>query len=90
VLLATPTVHTSGPPPAQVTLLPVPNRSVPVPDLVGIKAPRAGALARASGLEARVIRVSGRPAGVVLAQAPTPGARVRRGSTVLLRVGRGG
>lgn len=77
VTLATTTVHTAGAPPAQV------------PQLVGMKAHQAVAVARADHLVPQVIRVSGRPAGVVVAQAPDPAARVRRGSTVLLRVGRG-
>ena len=77
VTLATTSVHTSGSPPAQV------------PELVGMKAHRAVAVARANHLDPEVQRVPGRPAGVVLAQAPAPAARVRRGSTVLLRVGRG-
>lgn len=77
VFLVTTSVRPSGQPPAQV------------PTLVGIKAPQALALARANGLDPVVTRVSGRPAGVVVAQAPAPGERLRRGSTVLLRVGRG-
>jgi hypothetical protein len=77
VTLATTTEHASGTPPAQV------------PELVGMKAHRAVAVARADHLDPEVIRVSGRPAGVVLAQAPAPATRIRQGSTVLLRIGRG-
>lgn len=75
VTLATTNVHTSGAPPAVV------------PELVGIKARQAVAVARANRLDPQVRRVSGRPAGVVISQAPAPGTRLRRGSTVLLRVG---
>jgi PASTA domain len=77
VSLATTGVHTSGTPP------------VPVPLFVGVKEHQAVVLARAYRLDPAVVRVSGRPRDVVIAQVPTPGARVRRGSTVLLRVGSG-
>jgi PASTA domain len=73
----------------QVQLPPV-GKTVPVPDLVGLKATRAIAILRASGLEPAVASVAGRRAGVVVAQAPSAGARVARGSTILLRVGTGG
>ena len=89
VFLATTTVSTSGRPPVHVTS-PVPTQSVRVPKFVGMRAPRAAALARASRLDPMVITVAGKPSGVVIAQAPSPGARIRRGSSVLLRVGRGG
>ena len=77
VFLATTGAHTTGAPPT------------PVPLFVGVKEHQAVVLARANSLDPAVIRVPGRPRGVVIAQAPAAGARVRRGSTVLLRVGRG-
>jgi PASTA domain len=77
-------VHTdiSGPPPQTVGVAVIPN-------FVGMKPSQAVSLARGIGLDPVARLVSGRPAGVVIAQAPAPAARIRRGSTVLLRVGRG-
>lgn len=62
---------------------------VPVPLLVGLKERQAVALVRAKRLGVAVVRVAHRPAGVVVTQAPSAGARVEPGTTVLLRVGRG-
>jgi PASTA domain len=76
--------HASPPPPQTVAI-------AVVPDFVGMTRPQALSLARRIGLAPtiRVVSRRGRPAGVVIAQAPADGARLRRGSTVLLRVGRG-
>jgi PASTA domain len=60
---------------------------VSVPDLVGLREQAAIADVRASGLAFTIISVPHRPVGVVAAQAPSPGARVPHGTTVLLRVG---
>lgn len=63
---------------------------VEVPELVGVREPRALELVRAASLEAEVRRRAGnRPAGVVLAQEPEGGARLREGAQVLLTVSRG-
>jgi hypothetical protein len=74
--------HVSPPQPQTVGV-------VVIPDFVGMKAPQALSLARASGLSPVTRFVSGRPVGVVIAQAPASTTRIRRGSTVLLQVGRG-
>ena len=60
---------------------------VAVPDLVGLRADRAGRLARAAGLrvEVRFVRSSER-AGTVVDQEPAEGDSVPRGSIVELRI----
>ena len=73
----------ASPPSAQTV------RSVVIPDFVGMKAPQALSLARGSGLAPVARLVPGRPAGAVIAQTPAAATRIPRGSTVLLRVGRG-
>ena len=77
-------VHVSPPRRPQTVI-----QSVVVPNLVGLKAPQALSLARGSGLSPETRVVSGHPVGIVIAHAPAPATRIRRGSTVLLRVGRG-
>jgi eukaryotic-like serine/threonine-protein kinase len=76
----------------QVVLLTVsrgPGR-VDAPDVVSLSEAEAGARLRSAGLEANVIRVaSSEPAGIVVAQNPTAGEQVRRGSTVRINVSRG-
>jgi PASTA domain len=75
--------HASPPTPPQTVAVSV------VPNLVGMKTSQALALARRSGLAPETRLVSAPRTGVVIAQTPAAGARLRRGSTVLLRVGRG-
>jgi beta-lactam-binding protein with PASTA domain len=60
---------------------------VRVPSLVGLRADSAATRTRDLGLvpELRLVR-SAKPAGTVLAQDPSPGARVTHGSSVLLRI----
>jgi eukaryotic-like serine/threonine-protein kinase len=76
----------------QVVLLTVsrgPGR-VDAPDVVGLSEAEAGARLRSAGLEANVVRVaSSDPAGVVVAQNPTAGEQVRRGSTLRINVSKG-
>jgi len=63
---------------------------VEVPELVGVREPRALELVREAGLESELRRRAGnKPAGVVLAQKPEGGARVPEGEAVLLTVSRG-
>ena len=82
-------VHTSGKPPFPARTVAIPAGPVVVLDFVGMNTPHALALARNHGLRTEVRPVPGHRAGVVVAQTPTPGARVPRGSTVRLRVDRG-
>ncbi len=83
VFLATTTVRTSGSPPSRVA-----SPEVPIPHLIGMKARRAVAFLRANRFGVAVIEVAGRPKGVVVGQAPRPGAgrSMPSGSTVVLRV----
>jgi PASTA domain-containing protein len=61
-----------------------------VPRLVGMKAARASAIARASGFEVRrvYVRPHGARAGTVVTQRPRSGVRARRGTTMTLRIAR--
>ena len=54
-----------------------------VPDVVAVRVPRARTLLSNAGLTVRVVeRLSWKPAGVVLSQGVTPGAKVAPGKTV--------
>jgi serine/threonine-protein kinase len=64
--------------------------SVTVPGVVGQRLARATAEMRALGLSVRFAGVlSDKARGTVLGQRPAPGAKVAKGSTVVLRVSRG-
>jgi PASTA domain len=77
-------VQTSVRSPVQPVTVP----AVLVPNLVGMKASRALSFARGRGLDPVVTSVSPHPGDVVIAQTPAAGARIRRGATVVIRVGR--
>ncbi len=64
---------------------------VPVPDLRGVQAPHARAALSSVGLHPRqtLVAAAGKPAGSVVSESPQPGARVVKGSQVLLSVARG-
>jgi len=63
---------------------------VEVPDVVGSTASDARQRLSQAGLESRIVQVpSGEPEGTVVAQSPTPGSEVARGSTVRLNVSDG-
>lgn len=69
-------------------------RRINVPDLVGFGWNEAAEMARRAGLVPRAVgpdgqRVNG-SGGVVIAQAPDPGARAARGTEIALRVAFGG
>src|SRR5207247_1116484 len=64
--------------------------TVAVPDVVGKQASVAVPLLRGKGLEVDKAGVaSRRPTGVVIAQSPSSGTRIAKGSTVLIHVSRG-
>jgi serine/threonine-protein kinase len=63
---------------------------VAAPALLGLSEAQAGTRLRSAGLKANVVRVaSSEPAGTVVAQNPTAGERVPRGSAVRVNVSRG-
>jgi beta-lactam-binding protein with PASTA domain len=63
---------------------------VVVPNVVGKRAPAATAELRAQGLTLDTSSVaSSKPRGTVLSQSPEAGAKVAKGSTVVIRVSRG-
>jgi beta-lactam-binding protein with PASTA domain len=63
---------------------------VAAPALVGLREAQAGTRLRSAGLKANAVRVaSSEPAGTVVAQNPTAGERVPRGSAVRINVSRG-
>ncbi|MDQ2911325.1 MAG: PASTA domain-containing protein [Actinomycetota bacterium] len=63
---------------------------VAVPNVVGQRAPAATAELRARGLAVETSSVaSNKPRGTVLSQSPAAGAKVAKGSTVVIRISRG-
>ena len=72
-----------------LTPAPRPSRKVVVPDVIGLGTRDAGLVAAKAGLRTSVRRRTARPApveGVVIAQEPAAGARVRRRSALVLDV----
>jgi eukaryotic-like serine/threonine-protein kinase len=66
------------------------SKSVAVPSVVGLPAPRATAQLRAKGFSVRITRVASDQArATVVAQSPAAGVKESTGSTVSIRVSRG-
>jgi beta-lactam-binding protein with PASTA domain len=78
VVTSTPRTNTAG------------AATIPVPDVRGVQAAHATAVLGSVGLHARraFVAAQGKPAGSVVAESPRPGARVVKGSDVLLSVAR--
>lgn len=64
---------------------------IPVPDVRGVQAPHATSVLESVGLKVRTAKVAaaGKPAGSVVSESPNAGAKVAKGSEVLLSVARG-
>jgi beta-lactam-binding protein with PASTA domain len=86
--------HHAPPTTVVITTAPTTNRTagiVPVPDVRGVQAPHAASVLQSVGLKARTTTVAaaGKPAGSVVSESPAPGAKVTKGSEVLLSVAQG-
>lgn len=86
--------HHAPPTTVVITTAATTNRSaglVPVPDVRGVQAPHAASVLQSVGLKSRTTTVAaaGKPAGSVVSESPNAGAKVAKGSEVLLSVARG-